>query len=286
MSKTIDTLVTDIYSLFDGEFSFDEGAVTEFGHTLAKLIASRVEERKNGGSLRMSNLGTPCKRKLWFEVNHPDLAEKLTGQTRFKFLYGDLVEALVLFLAKAAGHEVVGEQDEMEIEGVKGHRDAVIDGVLVDVKSASPAGFKKFAAHTLPDDDSFGYMDQLFAYLWASQDDPALQEKGKAAFLAVDKTLGHMAVDMYPQNSIDYKARVTEIKELVNNKTSMPERGFSDVPEGKSGNRKLGISCSYCPFKGNCWPVLEKFIYAKGPVWLTHVARPPRVEQEKKLEKF
>jgi hypothetical protein len=48
---------------------------------------------------------------------------------------------------------------------------------------------------------------------------------------------------------------------------------------------KLGINCSYCPFKEDCWKDanggmgLRKFIYYNGPVWLTHVEREPKVEE-------
>ena len=37
-----------------------------------------------------------------------------------------------------------GEQGEVEIEGIKGHRDAIIDGAIGDVKSASAFSYKKF----------------------------------------------------------------------------------------------------------------------------------------------
>src|SRR6266849_6159935 len=40
-------------------------------------------------------------------------------------------------MAKAAGHEVLGEQDELTLDGVVGHRDCVIDGCIVDVKTTS-----------------------------------------------------------------------------------------------------------------------------------------------------
>jgi len=119
----------------------------------------------------MSSIGQPCERKLWYSINEPMEAEGLSGETRFKFLYGHILEELLLFLAGVAGHDVVGRQDTQEIEGVEGHRDAVIDGVVVDAKSASTYSYKKFEEGKLTENDPFGYVDQLQSYLYAGQDE-------------------------------------------------------------------------------------------------------------------
>ena len=59
-----------------------------------------------------------------------------------------------------------------------------------------------------------------------------------------------------------------------------PNRAFSDVPDGKSGNMKLGTQCSYCEFKKVCWPDLKTYIYSSGPRYLTKVVREPKVFSE------
>jgi len=277
--KTLKTLVDDIYALFTEPHEFDEGNVEEFGRRLATHISNRISDEKSGDALRMSNLGTPCNRKLWYTVNKPDKAEPLPPEVRFKFLYGDIVEELVLFLAKEAGHSVEGTQDTLSISGVKGHRDAVVDGVVVDVKSASSYSFKKFEGHLTAEDDAFGYLDQLGAYLYASKDDPKVVHKDHAAFIAVDKTLGHITVDVQPNTYKDYDKLVAEKKAMVALRTP-PPRAFNDEPDGKSGNRKLGTECSYCSFKKECWPELQTFYYSSGPRFLTVVSREPNVEKK------
>ena len=75
----------------------------------------------------------------------------------------------------------------MEIEGVKGHQDSLIDGVLVDCKSASGRSFEKFKNHNLIHDDPFGYVDQVSAYAQANGLD-------EAAFLAIDKSTGEICL--------------------------------------------------------------------------------------------
>jgi hypothetical protein len=278
LAKQLDTLVQDIYALFTEPHEFDEGNVEEFGKRLATHISNRIKDEKSGDTLRMSNLGTPCDRKLWYTVNKPEAAEPLPPEVRFKFLYGDIVEELVLFLAKEAGHSVDGTQDTLDIGGVKGHRDAVVDGVVVDVKSASTYSFKKFDSHLTAEDDAFGYLDQLGAYLYASKDDPKVIHKDRAAFIAVDKTLGHICVDVQPNTYKDYDKLVEEKKALVKLQVP-PPRAFTDEPDGKSGNRKLCTECSYCSFKQTCWPNLQTFFYSNGPRFLTVVSREPNVQK-------
>lgn len=276
--KTIDTLVADIYGLFGSTpHKVTEENTESFGHALAKLISNRMGERQ-APSLRLSNLGSKCKRQLWYTINKPELGEELPPWVRIKFLFGDILEHMLLFLAREAGHKVEGEQDQIVINGVKGHRDAVIDGRVVDVKSASSYSFKKFATHSLADDDAFGYIDQLGGYLAGSSDDPLVVDKDVASFLAIDKTLGHIALDTYPSTGVDYERLVEETKVILAN-PQPPERAFTDVPEGKSGNRKLGTACSYCAFKHTCWPSIRTFNYSTGPTFLTVVAREPRVTE-------
>lgn len=233
----------------------------------------------------MSNLGTPCDRKLWYTVNRPGAGEQQGGTTTLKFLYGDIIERIILGLAKFSGHTVEGEQDELDIGGVKGHRDAVVDGRLVDVKSATTHSFNKFKEHRLETDDPFGYIKQIGAYLDASQKDPLVKDKDKASFIAVDKQLGHICIDTYNKSDMDYTKLVDEKRSMVS-LASPPARAFSDVPDGKSGNRKLGTECSYCPFKSECWPGLRSFAYAGGPTFLTKVVKEPKVDEVGGKRKF
>lgn len=280
--KKIETLPEDIFKLFTEDHTFDEGNVEAFGKRLSEIIHERIGRKKGMPTLRMSNLGTRCLRKLWYEINKPELGEKLPGEAQMKFLYGDILEELLLFLAKEAGHEVRGEQDTLHINGVDGHRDAVIDGVLTDVKSASSYSFKKFADGTLAEDDAFGYIDQINAYLFASQDDPLVGDKKRAAFLAVDKTLGKVVVHTVEANGVDYDKKITAIRDILV-RTEPPHRYYNDEPMGASGNRKLGVACSYCAFKDTCWPNLQTFAYSSGPVFLTKVVKQPKVN---KVESF
>lgn len=271
--KKIETLVSDIYGLFEREVTLPEADTKAFGAKLGDMLAKRLSEKRSGNYLRLSNLGSPCRRKLWYSVNTPGLGEQLSPATRLKFLFGDILEELLFFLARAAGHKVTREQEEVSIDGVVGHIDGFIDDELVDCKSASTNSFQKFKNRELDrSNDAFGYIDQLGAYGHATG-----SERGH--FLVIDKTLGHLTLDTHKQPKVDYDQLVRDTRHVLE-QPRPPERSFSDVPDGKSGNRKLGVQCSYCDFKTSCWPGLRKFNYARGPVYLTEVRREPRVEGE------
>lgn len=268
--SNIETLVDDIYGVFDKQVQADPESVKAFGEDLARVVAEQVSEQKHP-HLRLSNLGTPCKRKLWYSINTPELAEKLPGAARIKFLIGHVTEAVVLFLAKLSGHTVEREQETVTLHGVKGHLDAFIDGELVDVKSASPYSFNKFKEGLKPEQDAFGYLTQLGSY-------GAATSSSRGHFLAVDKVLGKLALDTHELPEVDHEARVNAAKAILA-QPRPPERGYEDEADGASGNRKLGVACSYCDFKFTCFPGVQVFNYSNGPRFLTKVMRVPKVEQ-------
>ena len=280
-SKRIDTLVQDIEEILVKGSEPKYELIDKYTNLFREYLTNRFLNREpKGGTLRMSNIGKPCERQLWYEVNTPEKGEELSPSAFLKFAYGDLAELLLLYLVEVSGHDVQGTQDTQEIEGIKGHRDAVIDGTIVDVKSASSFSFKKFEEGRLAEDDSFGYIDQLQSYLYAGQTNDKVTDKSRAAFLVLDKVLGHICLDIHEKKDVPYDAIYRHKKEVVNS-PELPERGFEDVPEGKSGNRKLGVNCSYCSFRDTCWPDLRTFIYSSGPVFLTKVEREPNVPEVK-----
>lgn len=259
-----------MYGLFEENWEPTETSVRAFSEALANKLSSRAAERRQTGRLRMSMLGETCDRRLWFRVNAPEKAEKLPGATRIKFLFGDILEEMLLYLAKEAGHKVEREQEEVSIAGVSGHIDAIVDGELLDVKSSSTYGMEKFRNNALREDDPFGYLGQLGAYGYAL---------GGVSrnFLAVDKTLGHLHVDSYEPSKEDYEKLISEKKEIVSKKTP-PTTLIPDEPMGKSGNRALSTKCSYCEFKAECRP-FRTFLYSNGPAFLTEVHLLPKVQE-------
>lgn len=269
---SINTLVQDIYTLLEKGTEQDTfEACLMFGQRMASLMQERLKPKEDRRTLRMSNIGKPD-RMLWYECNPSVQKEEFNGPTYLKFLYGDLVEEVVLFLAEVAGHSVKDRQKEVNVSGIVGHIDAVLDDVLIDVKSTSSQSFKKFKDGTLKNDDPFAYIPQLSGYLQGT----GIKD---GAYVAVDKQNGHITVmTLQDTDSVDIQKRINYILDVVKTEEP-PPRCYSPEPMGKSGNLKLPVGCSYCPFKLECWKdvPLRKFIYSTGPVWMTHVEKEPDV---------
>lgn len=246
-TKTIDTLVDDIYNLVDtGKKNPDQEALFALGSTVMDAVKRQLWMATSDmpGRLRMSNIGKPCSRSLWYDINGDDKVESLSPETRLKFMIGDIVEALVVYLAKEAGHSVTDQQAEIEMEGIKGHIDCVIDDELVDIKSASSFAMKKFKNGTLPNDDPFGYISQISGY------GNALGKK-RGTFLAFDKSSGELATYTHSQLE-NTEIKIKEVKAAVT-LPDPPDRCFETVKDRQTSRQKLGVNCSYCSHKHTCW---------------------------------
>lgn len=270
--KQIKTLVDDMFKLVEGgippatsnnkvEVSYDKWFSTE----------ERVREDK---VLYFSEVGDPCPRRLWYKYNMPQLAVKPDGRSLFKFFYGDMLEELALNVAEDAGHEVKDRQLRAVYEVddgwvVRGRIDAVIDNVVVDVKSVTKFSEEKFKNNLV--NDPFGYYQQLNGYAAALGYD-------EAGFLTVQKELGH--VNYYPievDKSL-FKMQADHAVEVVKMESPDSIPRLDSVPASKtSKNKKLCTSCSYCNFKKECFPEMRTFLYASGPEFLVKVVDTPRV---------
>ena len=284
--KTTNTLVDDIYNLVQyksPDRSVDaEQIIDDFGEACKALMRKEFTQRGSfdGRKLRMSNIGK-TDRYLWNHYNNVGPKEKMQPHTLVKFMYGHLIEEMLLLFVRLAGHTVTHEQAEAEVQGIKGSMDCKIDGVVTDVKSASTYGFKKFKDATLAFDDPFGYIDQIKGYARS-------EGETEVGWLAMDKANGHLTflkydledkqAPVYEVLGKDIEDRIIHIKEMVEQKEP-PELCYEPVPDGKSGNMKLATGCSYCHFKHACYPNLRAFAYSYGPRYLTEVVNEPKVQE-------
>lgn len=226
----------------------------------------------------MSNIGKKD-RQIWYDFHAKRPKEVLSAPTRIKFLFGDILERMLIFLAKEAGHEVTGIQATVSVDDIVGHQDAIIDGVLVDAKSCSSPSFVKFQTGDLKD-DPFGYEAQLAGYSKANGD-------LDSAFLAIDKQHGDLAllpVSSAKLKEYDVSGRIAHIKQVVASDV-VPDKCYEPKPYGKSGNMSLPIGCSYCAHKFECHADanggkgLRAFLYSGKPVFFTEITREPKVPE-------
>lgn len=278
--KTIDTLVEDMQRVMLTGEGWTEELSTQFAADTASMMMTRMHREERKPYLRFSNLGESCLRRLWYQIASDVKGEPFSARALTNFLYGDILELLLLYLARAAGHRVEGTQGQMTLRGLVGSRDCVIDGVLLDAKSASGRAFVKFLTNALREDDPFGYLPQLSGYLKASEDDPLVTVKDRAGFLVFNKENGAICLDIYDLTPelAEVEDKIEDRKRVVAPGSPMPPRGEVPVPQSKtSPNTKLSTKCSYCEFKAACWPEARKFIYSFGPVWLVDVVKEPNV---------
>jgi hypothetical protein len=280
MTKTIETLVDDIYALFtnDEEITIEKKHLDAFAEAVVASVASAISEvrKEREPNLRLSLVGHKD-RKIWYEMKGAK-KEPLPAPTLIKFLYGHILEELLILFTKVAGHDIKEEQAELHVNGVKGHKDATIDGVLVDFKSASSYSFKKFKDGSILTDDPFGYIAQLSSYSEADKNP-------NAGFVVIDKTSGELCYcPIDDMDMINPVSRIDDIREFLKS-DKPPEKCYSSVADGAGGNFKLAIGCVFCDYKHTCWKDandgkgIRTFMYSNGPKHLVKVGKTPNVPE-------
>jgi hypothetical protein len=276
--KSINTIPQDVYKRLEEPTLADPVHLQRMADDVQLAVKRALEDSRGEGNryLRMSKIGLPD-RKIWYDLRLESPTHKMSGKELLNFLLGHILEAVMLCLVREAGHIVEHEQAQVELEGVVGHLDAFIDGALVDVKTASDYGFKKFQTNSLVNgDDPYGYIGQISGYTQATG-------APQGAFLAINKNNGQLAITHVPEHKeIDAAARIVYLKEMLK-KDTPPERCYQEVVED-NGNKSLPKMCQYCPHKQLCWgdsnngAGLRVFKYSNGAKFLTHVAKEPKVE--------
>jgi hypothetical protein len=282
--KQLDTLVPDIYEMLGNLSKGEPLPITE--EALDETMASMKEailhwatprKRDTDFTVRMSNVGKPS-RQMWFEKRDPSGRGDVDGATQIKFLYGHVLEEIVLMLVRMAGHNVTDEQKEVTVNGIVGHMDCKINGQVVDVKSASKFAFNKFRNGTLAADDPFGYLGQLAGYEKAEGTD-------EGGFLVINKESGELC--MYVPDDLDKPNIDTKINSLLDELKldTPPEMCYNPEPEGLKGNMKLPKGCTWCKYKHECHKDandgegLRTFKYSTGFKYLTKVVAEPKVDE-------
>ena len=273
--KTIDTLIPDIQTLVKTRGWLNDTNAQSFATGVVSRIQGQFSERTEAPRLRLSQMGPRCPKALWHSIHQPENAEVLPHWAEVKYSLGHLTEALAIEFARGAGHEVTGEQDELTLDDIVGHRDCIIDGCTVDVKSAASISFTKFKSGVF--DDLFGYLDQLDSYVLAAADDPLVKVKDKGYLLIVDKQLGHM--HLYPHEVTNDRERVLRERirsyKYIVSLAEPPPCECRSIPAGAAGNMQLDTKASYSSYKYCCHPHLRTFLYAHGPAYFTKVVKRP-----------
>ena len=269
-----------VYSFLQKAMKGESDMAEEIRDQVAQDVKAALEKQFSGPSrdefkLRMSNIGRP-KCQLWFEKNDSEDKTPLPPHFLMNMIIGDIVEAVFKGLLRAAGISFTdNEKVTLKLEDgteINGEFDMVLDDAVDDVKSASPWSYQnKFASSAaLADGDSFGYIAQLVGYSRAAG-------KRMGGWWVVNKANGEFKY--VPAEDIDEATVLSEIQDTVSyiNNDEPFQRCFEPVSETHyrkpTGNKKLGVGCSFCSYKHKCWPSL-----VTKPAVLSTAKNPPMVD--------
>ena len=263
--------------------------VEEFGEACKSALRKQFsEERRREFKPRMSNIGRPlC--QLQMEAQNIK-GEGQPYNVKMRNTFGDLIEALSIFVLKSAGVKIEDEQKSVKYKfngsAIEGRYDVKINKKIWDIKSASPYSFKnKFGEaggfEAVAKDDAFGYISQGYLY----------SESEKLPFggwIVINKSTGEWVVCETPLLDDEYKVNAIQTaKNNIHNleKKKPFKRCYNEIEETfrtkKTGNKVLGMTCSFCSYKLPCWGSKLQLLpqqqsQGKNPkwVWYTEVNNP------------
>ncbi len=244
----------------NGKSTMSEEVIEQVGNDVKDALRKQFGGGVKRGDfrLRMSNLGRPtC--QLWFDKNKPEEASSKPNNFMMNMMLGDIVEAVFKGLLRGAGVKYEEPDNvSLDVDGtnISGTYDLVIDGAVDDVKSASGWSYdnKFIDFETLKEGDAFGYVSQLVGYAKAAK-------KKIGGWWVVNKANGkfkYVSAENADANYEMRKIRAT-VETVKHNKFARCFEAIEETFRGKpTGNKILGVSCSFCDYKKACWENLQE----------------------------
>ena len=281
----------------DDSVDISEELIEEFGELCKTAFRKQfTNKREKAFRARMSNIGKPlCQLQMEKSDTEP---EGQPYNNKMRNTFGDLIEALAITIVKASGIKVNSVQKPVSYKfknkKINGTYDIEIDKKIYDIKSASPYAFEhKFGDEggfkSIVEEDAFGYLSQ--GYLYSES-----ENKRFGGWIVINKSTGEWLVTETPTEDEQWKGLAMNLAK--DNLTALDKgkpfrRCFSDIEETfrkiPTGNRVLGIVCSFCPYKFPCWGE-NKLQYlpqqqskGKNPKWVyyTEVNNPRETNENK-----
>ena len=246
--------------------------ITEFLTHCEDSIRKQLKPRDNEYYHRASSMGRP----LCVLQNQKKKSPKSEKDYNFimKMLIGDLTEGVVSLMAKLAGVKIVAEgtQTELVLGGAKivGTDDHTIETPtgkkVYDTKTSSSFQWREKWSkgyEALKDKDSFGYISQLYIYALGQGIDVG-------GWIVVNKETGELKVVEVPDSKKEKERVIREIQSKI--KAIDEDWAFRKCfkPQDDYFNKKytdskyLGVECSFCDFRGACWPHAKRLPRAKS----------------------
>ena len=251
-----------------GEVTISPSAIMDFANECRDAIDKQINSRREF-RIRMSGLGRPICQQILEREKH---VEDMDYNAFFRFLFGDIVESVLVLIMEQADVEIVEKQKavSLDIAGQKilGTLDLILKdemGVdkVWDVKSASEWAFKfKYTGYggydKIKEDDPFGYVMQGHLYGEAT----GLPFGG---WIVVNKSSGEIAMveapDWQEEDRKEYmKDAEVRVKRLLDPNPDFVKPFKSEFETYKvkgeiirTGNKTLPKICGMCGYRSHCW---------------------------------
>ena len=277
-----------------GEVDLPPEAVLDFANSCEEAVSRQLNKERHY-KIRMSGLGRPVCQQL---LEKKGIQQEIQYNMLFRFLFGDIVEAIAVLVLEQAGVDIIDKQKavSLNIDGtdVSGTLDLIIrdefgQDKVWDIKSASEWAYKfKYTGYggyeKIKEDDPFGYIMQGHLYGEAT----GLPFGG---WIVINKSSGEVAVveapDWQANDRKEYMADAKERIKVLTDESLEFKVPFKDVfevykqdgQEVRTGNKLLPRPCNMCGYKTHCWKdavVHDKITSkAKQPpqVWYSRLKR-------------
>ena len=277
-----------------GEVDLPPEAVLDFAKSCEEAVSRQLNKERHY-KIRMSGLGRPVCQQL---LEKKGIQQEIQYNMLFRFLFGDIVEAIAVLVLEQAGVDIIDKQKavSLNIDGtdVSGTLDLIIrdefgQDKVWDIKSASEWAYKfKYTGYggyeKIKEDDPFGYIMQGHLYGEAT----GLPFGG---WIVINKSSGEVTVveapDWQANDRKEYMADAKERIKILTDESLEFKVPFKDIfevykqdgQEVRTGNKLLPRPCNMCGYKTHCWKdavVHDKITSkAKQPpqVWYSRLKR-------------
>ena len=251
-----------------GEVSIPPEAVLDFADSCRDSVTTQLNKQRQY-KIRMSGLGRPLCQQL---LEKKGVEQEVQYNMLFRFLFGDLVEAIAVLVLEQAGIDIVEKQKAVNLNiggtNVSGTLDLIIrdefgQDKVWDVKSASEWAYKfKYTGYggyeKIKEDDPFGYIMQGHLYGEAT----GLPFGG---WIVINKSSGEVTVveapDWQADDRKEYMADAKKRIKVLTDESLEFKVPFKDVfevykqdgQEVRTGNKLLPRPCNMCGYKAHCW---------------------------------
>lgn len=260
--------------------------IEQAGEDFKASLRRQLHPSEREFRLRASNIGKPLCQLQQEQAGTP--AARMDYNHIIRMLIGDAVETITMLALKAAGTNITGGKNKVELDVngtiIKGEDDVWIDDKVWDVKSCSTYAFQhKWAEgwRGVYYGDTFGYVAQLYTYAGGD-----FNKMG--GWIVIDKSSGEIKVveaTPTPDQEDTIRGNINTAERTITN--NLPFRKQFEAEEEThykkpTGSLKVPMVCTFCSFMHTCWPdaVSKTPSQSKAqnarPVWYTHYE--PKVE--------